>query len=173
MVQLLDEVYTCWWHSAVVKWLPNNNNNNNNRSNKGKDPCLLRGFNVQNDRVPHAPALNVPPEPTNETFTVTYKGTGNMTQCLKNVEPLLLLNNHCTPIPCAMNNVVQPQIDFNSLEFYGLSEFFYTLETLKMIPPVKYSYHEALSKAQEICNTNWDAYHADLRKEKPDLSEEK
>nr|CAH8868910.1 unnamed protein product [Trichobilharzia regenti] len=138
-----------------------------------EDPCLLRGFNVQNDRVPHAPALNVPPEPTNETFTVTYKGTGNMTQCLKNVEPLLLLNNHCTPIPCAMNNVVQPQIDFNSLEFYGLSEFFYTLETLKMIPPVKYSYHEALSKAQEICNTNWDAYHADLRKEKPDLSEEK
>ncbi|CAH8868515.1 unnamed protein product [Trichobilharzia szidati] len=137
------------------------------------DPCLLKGFDVTNKRVPHAPALDRPPEPTNETFTVTYKGTGDMTQCLKDVEPLLLLNDHCTPIPCAMNNVVQPKTDFNSLEFYGLSEFFYTLETLKMIPPVQYNYHKALEKAQEICSMSWNDYHAELKNEKPDLPQAK
>ncbi|CAH8641382.1 unnamed protein product [Heterobilharzia americana] len=82
-----------------------------------KDPCLLKDFTVQGERVPHPPPVGTPPEPTGDKFSVTYTGTGNMDQCMQNVEPLLILNKNCAPIPCAMNNVVQPNPDFNSMEF--------------------------------------------------------
>ncbi|VDO56939.1 unnamed protein product [Schistosoma margrebowiei] len=75
-------------------------------------------------------------------------GTGNMDKCMQNVEPLLNLNQSCSPLPCAINNVVQLDPDFNSMEFYGLSEFYYTLETLKMIPPVQYNYSSVLRKIE-------------------------
>ncbi|CAH8612043.1 unnamed protein product [Heterobilharzia americana] len=129
-----------------------------------QDPCLLKDFTVQGERVPHPPPVGTPPEPT---------GTGNMDQCMQNVEPLLILNKNCAPIPCAMNNVVQPNPDFNSMEFYGLSEFYYTLETLKMIPPVQYSYPLAMSEAKRICGKRWDNYYSELKKENPHLPQQK
>ncbi|VDP73715.1 unnamed protein product [Schistosoma curassoni] len=71
-----------------------------------------------------------------------------MDKCMQNVEPLLNLNQSCSPLPCAINDVVQLDPDFNSMEFYGLSEFYYTLETLKMIPPVQYNYSSVLRKIE-------------------------
>nr|AAW27209.1 SJCHGC03327 protein [Schistosoma japonicum] len=58
-------------------------------------------------------------------------------------------------------------------EFYGLSEFYYTLETLKGTPPVEYNYSLVRHKTQEICSTPWTIYLSKLKEENPNLSEEK
>ncbi|CAH8431954.1 unnamed protein product [Schistosoma turkestanicum] len=154
------EEYLFWTYGTGI-------NGKLNTSNV-EDPCLLQGFDVQSKL-----ASRENPEPANEIFSVQYTGAGDVEKCLRNIEPLLNLNQSCSPLPCAIDNIVQLDPDFNSMEFYGLSEFYYTLESLKMIPPVQYNYTSVLNKIKEICSTRWSTYLSTLRKENPNLSEEK
>ncbi|CAI2734055.1 unnamed protein product [Schistosoma spindalis] len=148
------------------------NNSSKQEASRIEDPCLLEGFNVTSELTPRR-VVGEMLEPASDKFSVQYTGTGNMDKCMQNVEPLLNLNQSCSPLPCAINNVAQLDPDFNSMEFYGLSEFYYTLETLKMIPPVQYNYSLVLRKIEETCSTPWETYLSTLRKENTNLSEEK
>ena len=42
------------------------------------------------------------------------------------------LNATCKRKPCSFNGVYQPQINYNAQDFYGFSEFWYTMQGLKM-----------------------------------------
>jgi ectonucleoside triphosphate diphosphohydrolase 4 len=55
-------------------------------------------------------------------------GTGNYAECKTRLEPLLNLTVPCQQDPCSLNGVHQPPIDFAGMQFYGFSEFWYTME---------------------------------------------
>jgi ectonucleoside triphosphate diphosphohydrolase 4 len=44
---------------------------------------------------------------------------------------LLNLNATCKRKPCSLNGVYQPTINYDAQDFYGFSEFWYTMEGLK------------------------------------------
>ena len=49
--------------------------------------------------------------------------------------------------PCYMNGVYQPEIDTSSSEFYGFSEFYYSMEdVLRMGGPYNYNKFEAAAQ---------------------------
>ncbi|XP_018644327.1 guanosine-diphosphatase, putative [Schistosoma mansoni] len=148
------------------------NSSSKQKASRIEDPCLLEGFNVTSELTPR-PVIGEKLDSASDKISVQYTGTGNMSQCMQNVEPLLNLNQSCSPLPCAINNVAQLDPDFDSMKFYGLSEFYYTLETLKLIPPVQYNYSLVLRKIEETCSTPWETYLSTLRNENTNLSEEK
>lgn len=90
------------------------------------DPCLLLG------RSEHVVLGNI---------TAALYGTGDLDECRSRLIPLLNLtacvagSRRATTMapsaaPCAMNGVRRPMIDFHNSEFYGFSEFFYTMEDI-------------------------------------------
>lgn len=78
------------------------------------DPCLPLGLHHKSaDRVHH------------ETYFV---GLGDYNQCKRSLLPLLNLTVPCQKPPCSMNGIYQANINFNNSEFYGFSEFWYSME---------------------------------------------
>ena len=56
-----------------------------------------------------------------------FMGTGDFTACEAALEPLMNLTEPCLKSPCSLNGVHQPRIDMTS-QFYGFSEFWYSME---------------------------------------------
>ena len=87
-----------------------------------------------------ATAILDPCLPTNLKETVvdshdTYhlEGTGNYEECQQKVVSLLNMTVACPKEPCSMNGVFQPSIYYRNSEFYGFSEFHYTMEDILKI----------------------------------------
>lgn len=55
-------------------------------------------------------------------------GEGDFANCTKHLITLLNLNATCLRKPCSFNGVYQPEINYNSQDFYGFSEFWYTMQ---------------------------------------------
>ena len=79
------------------------------------DPCLQSGLTIKAR------------EPEYESI-YNFTGTGNYSECKKVVRPLLNQTLMCTYPPCSMNGIHQPTISYHNSEFYGFSEFWYTME---------------------------------------------
>ena len=62
--------------------------------------------------------------------TITVTGEGDFASCTKHLITLLNLNAVCLKKPCSFNGVYQPEINYNSQDFYGFSEFWYTMQGL-------------------------------------------
>lgn len=80
-----------------------------------RDPCLQAGLTVK---------AREPEYEENYNFT----GTGNYFECKEALIPLLNLSIPCNVMPCSMNGVHQPTISYHNSQFYGFSEFWYTME---------------------------------------------
>jgi Golgi apyrase len=65
-------------------------------------------------------------------LTIRITGEGDFANCTKHLVTLLNLNAACTRKPCSFNGVYQPEINYNLQDFYGFSEFWYTMQGLKM-----------------------------------------
>lgn len=88
----------------------------------------------------------------------SFSGTGMYKECQELLIPLLNLSQPCHIGPCSMNGVHQPKISFRNSEFYGFSEFWYTMEDVFRIGglyehdvfeaqgKVSFTYHEYNSK---------------------------
>ena len=63
---------------------------------------------------------------------ITIVGEGNFHDCAEHLVPLLNLNTTCKKQSCSINGVYQPIINYKSQDFYGFSEFWYTMEGLKI-----------------------------------------
>lgn len=68
---------------------------------------------------------------TRSNRTIFIAGEGDFRNCSKNLVELLNLNATCLRKPCSFNGVYQPEINFNSYDFYGFSEFWYTMQGWK------------------------------------------
>ncbi|XP_005094066.1 ectonucleoside triphosphate diphosphohydrolase 7 [Aplysia californica] len=83
-----------------------------------------------------------------------FSGGGDFTQCKAAVEPLINKTVPCSKAPCSVNGVYQPVID-PAMEFYGFSEFWYSMEDVFSMGG-HYNYDTFNAKAKEFCGTNWD-----------------
>ncbi len=68
---------------------------------------------------------------TRDSKTITIIGEGDFDDCAKQLVSLLNLNATCKRKPCSLNGVYQPTINYDAQDFYGFSEFWYTMEGLK------------------------------------------
>jgi Golgi apyrase len=68
---------------------------------------------------------------TRNNVTITITGEGDFISCAKHLVMLLNLNATCLRKPCSFNGVYQPEIKYDLQDFYGFSEFWYTMEGLK------------------------------------------
>lgn len=75
--------------------------------------CLPRGYSANYTR-------------NNRTIMLT--GEGDFYNCSRSLTDLLNLNVPCKKQPCSLNGVYQPKINYEAHEFYGFSEFWYTME---------------------------------------------
>ncbi|CAF3590532.1 unnamed protein product [Rotaria sordida] len=101
--------------------------------------CLPRGYSTNYTR-------------NNKTIIMT--GEGDFTNCAKHLVTLLNLNTKCLKNPCSLNGVHQPQINYDSQDFYGFSEFWYTMQdVLKIGGP--YARLTFLNASTKYCNANW------------------
>ena len=62
-----------------------------------------------------------------------FLGTGEYAECQKLILPLLNLTKRCPRHPCSFNAVYQPNIDYNNVEFYGFSEYWYSMHDVLRI----------------------------------------
>ncbi|WAR21171.1 ENTP7-like protein [Mya arenaria] len=85
------------------------------------DPCLQVGLTLPARDLED---LHLDPKVKN----VTFAGTGNYEECKRLLEPLLNQSKACSVSPCSMNGVHQPTISYHNTQFYGFSEFWYTME---------------------------------------------
>ncbi|XP_033757362.1 LOW QUALITY PROTEIN: ectonucleoside triphosphate diphosphohydrolase 7-like [Pecten maximus] len=104
------------------------------------DPCLPTGLFFERE--------------DEESHTHFFHGTGDYLECQKALYPLLNLSTPCEKAECSMNGVHQPDIDFQKSEFYGFSEFWYTMEDVFSKGGL-YDKEDFKKEAQEFCSTKW------------------
>ena len=63
----------------------------------------------------------------------TLKGTGDFLQCKNDIYPLLNKTAPCSKPNCSFNSVHQSNIDFHHSEFYGFSEYWYSMHDVLRI----------------------------------------
>lgn len=102
--------------------------------------CMPRGYTTNYTR-------------NNQTIHVT--GEGDFLNCAKQLVNLLNLNASCPKKPCSFNGVYQPEINYKSQDFYGFSEFWYTMQDILKIggPYARLSF---LNASTTYCNENWE-----------------
>ncbi|CAF3825358.1 unnamed protein product [Rotaria magnacalcarata] len=76
------------------------------------------------DCLPHGYTTNY----TRYNKIITIKGEGDFHSCANHLVTLLNLNATCKKKPCSLNGIYQPKINYESQDFYGFSEFWYTME---------------------------------------------
>ncbi|XP_071166808.1 ectonucleoside triphosphate diphosphohydrolase 7-like [Mytilus edulis] len=82
------------------------------------------------------------------------EGAGNYSACQHSLTPLLNRSRLCEQDSCSMNGVHQPEIIFRNSEFYGFSEFWYTMQDVFRIGGLYYS-KRFEEEAKRFCSTNW------------------
>lgn len=83
------------------------------------------------------------------------RGQGDYEACSSKLVKLLTWNSSiiCEQAPCSMNGVHQPVISFHNSEFYGFSEFWYTMDDVFRIGGI-YNYEKFDYEAK--VNFTWD-----------------
>ncbi|KAI3650673.1 hypothetical protein MP228_004154 [Amoeboaphelidium protococcarum] len=74
------------------------------------DPCLPKGFKT---------------DVATSTAHKSVKGDGDYDKCRESLVPLLHKEAKCDDIPCIFNGVHSPEIPFDEMPFYGVSEYYY------------------------------------------------
>lgn len=123
----------------IISLALENSTNNSTHVVIGDADCLPRDYSVNYTRA-------------NKTITVI--GEGDFRSCTKHLVTLLNLNATCKRKPCSVNGVYQPDINYESHDFYGFSEFWYTMEDiLKIGGP--YARLAFLNASTNYCNASW------------------
>lgn len=83
-------------------------------------------------------------------------GLGEYEACSSKLVKLLNRNASipCEQAPCSMNGVHQPMISFHNSEFYGFSEFWYTMDDVFRIGGI-YNFEKFKFEAKKFCGTKW------------------
>ena len=70
---------------------------------------------------------------THKEKQYSFLGTGEYLKCQKLILPLLNVTKPCPKKPCSFNSVYQPPIDYEKAEFYGFSEYWYSMHDVLRI----------------------------------------
>ncbi|XP_032220507.2 ectonucleoside triphosphate diphosphohydrolase 4-like [Nematostella vectensis] len=107
--------------------------------NAYKDPCLPVEF---HETVSHKGKQH------------KFFGTGDFQQCSITLLPLVNATGPCKKPPCSINGVYQPLIGKSYGEFYGFSEYWYSMHDVLRIGG-HYSANAMATAAKEFCSTRW------------------
>ncbi|KAK7508607.1 hypothetical protein BaRGS_00000173 [Batillaria attramentaria] len=111
------------------------------------DPCLPAGMPLTTEADEEKPARS-------------FIGTGDYMECKARMELLLNVSVPCSRDPCSINGVHQPEIDFVRSQFYGFSEFWYSMEDVYRKGGLyRYPIFEKL--ATDFCSTSWTKLEAE------------
>uniref|UniRef100_A0A1I8H901 Ectonucleoside triphosphate diphosphohydrolase 6 n=1 Tax=Macrostomum lignano TaxID=282301 RepID=A0A1I8H901_9PLAT len=92
-------------------------------------------------------------------------GTGNFSQCMQRLLPLLGRERPCEQQPCSLLGRHQPPIDFVKTEFIGFSEYWYCMTDVLGMGG-HYDYLSYRAAAARYCATGWDQLEKDYRDKK-------
>ncbi|CAD5124427.1 DgyrCDS12710 [Dimorphilus gyrociliatus] len=84
-----------------------------------------------------------------------FIGSGKYEECYENVKILINETAPCPKKPCAINGTFQPNIAFKNSEFYGFSEFYYTMEDVLRMGG-RYLYSSFSRTASDYCGTSYE-----------------
>ncbi|PKI84453.1 Ynd1p [Malassezia vespertilionis] len=104
------------------------------------DPCLPKGL-----RMPVASAAHQGKH---------VQGTGSFSECLLQQQPLLDREAECHNPPCLFHGVHVPAIDFDSNQFIGVSEYWYSSHDIFDLGG-SYDYTKYQQAAQAFCAQEW------------------
>ncbi|WFD43330.1 apyrase [Malassezia psittaci] len=82
-------------------------------------------------------------------------GSGSFTQCLALQQSLLDRDAECNRPPCLFHGVHVPTIDFESNQFIGVSEYWYSAHDVFDLGGA-YDYSTYQQAAQEFCSEDWN-----------------
>lgn len=114
------------------------------------DPCLNRG-----NRFKYQMKTN-----QNESIDVELEGAGNFEVCKKKLDTLLDPNSEdrsrCSvnETTCPLTSLSKTRVAFEDTEFYGFSEFFFSLDDVLQVGG-KYNYHNAKEAVRDYCSQEW------------------
>ncbi|XP_023218165.1 ectonucleoside triphosphate diphosphohydrolase 4-like [Centruroides sculpturatus] len=108
------------------------------------DPCLSKETTDFNDK-------NTISIPNQNISSVLFKGTGNFNECYKRL--ISYLNYTCEGMPCN-SGIPHLGLNFSKKDFYGFSEFWYTMEDVLRIGGI-YNYKKFQKSARDYCATRW------------------
>ncbi|XP_028391005.1 ectonucleoside triphosphate diphosphohydrolase 4-like [Dendronephthya gigantea] len=122
------------------------------------DTILRKGNNTvhSHSRIYHDPCLpaDIRIRGNHEGIRYHLKGTGNFETCRERLLPLLNKSEPCRSPPCSFNGVHQPQISFNTTEFYGFSEYWYSVNDVLRLKGV-YNSQKFDIASKDFCKTTW------------------
>lgn len=97
-----------------------------------------------------------PAETTNESRPeFSRRGMGDFDECQSLLKNLLRLDSECSDLPCSFAGIYQPPINLNRMEFYGFSEYWYSMHDVLGLGG-RYKYDDLMKKAGDFCSTSWD-----------------
>ncbi|KAH8813618.1 nucleoside phosphatase family-domain-containing protein [Flagelloscypha sp. PMI_526] len=130
-----------------------------NHSDIVPDPCLPKDLLLteQPFQTEHVAEHN--------SKTHQLVGTGSFEQCMKKTAPLLNKGAPCPDVPCLMNGVHVPTIDFSVSHFIGVSEYWYSSEHVFGLGGA-YDFVQYELAASEFCSQDWDSIMAKHTKDK-------
>lgn len=108
------------------------------------DPCLSREITDLKDKNNINTSIR-------NISSILFKGTGNFNECYKRLIPYL--NSSCGKKSCG-DVIPQLGLNFSKREFYGFSEFWYTMEDVLRIGG-RYNYKKFQKAARDYCSTRW------------------
>lgn len=114
------------------------------------DPCLPQGLELVETPVHNTLASS------HTTQSHKLAGTGSFEQCIHTTAPLLNKTASCSDIPCLMNGIHVPPIDFSVSHFIGVSEYWYSTEHIFGLGGA-YDFVQYERAASEFCSRPWDS----------------
>ncbi|KAJ3756925.1 nucleoside-diphosphatase [Lentinula raphanica] len=112
------------------------------------DPCLPKNL-----ELTETPAfVGYASDHVQETHHM--KGTGSFEQCMKQTSTLLNKNAPCPDVPCLMDGVHVPPIDFSVSHFIGVSEYWFSSEHVFGLGG-PYNFVQYERAASNFCSREW------------------
>ncbi|CAH8493282.1 unnamed protein product [Dicrocoelium dendriticum] len=135
-----------------------------------QEPCLSKDKEQNATLVPRNATDVSPASPAELTYQVKFVGTGDYDTCRQTMYPILDKQTDCQPFQCAIGHTPQADIDFPVVVFYGLTNFYYSMEDF--LPSSNYSYAIASKGVKEACAKTWEKFVEDFTKSHPELTQE-
>ncbi|KAG6873779.1 hypothetical protein C0995_011004 [Termitomyces sp. Mi166 len=114
------------------------------------DPCLPQGLELPETSV-HDTSASL-----HTTKSHQLVGTGSFEQCIHATAPLLNKTAPCSDVPCLMNGIHVPPIDFSVSHFIGVSEYWYSTEHIFGLGGA-YDFVQYERAAAEFCSRPWES----------------
>lgn len=84
------------------------------------------------------------------------QGTGNWEECFLDVSKLITESSEpqCYKEKCYLGKVVAPSLSLSSIELYGFSEYWFSLEDVLDLGGT-YNFSAVVTKARRFCRQKW------------------